>query len=250
MTGSSVSALHDRVPGITEDLLATAVDTGGLSPYSWLAELVPAAGPVLDLCCGSAPMAEHVVRGRYLGVDSSAAELAVATARRPWAATARADSLTVDPAGRTFAGVTLSMALMLLPLEAVLSRAREWLAPGGVVAATVPLRDPALDGSAYNGLLSALGWQGEPFPEPMHALSRRAATGGFTVESDELRHFAVAIAAADDRELLLRSFYLPDRGDRVGSARTFLLAEVSAGGSTIGYPIRRICLRLGVTASA
>lgn len=250
MTRASIDALHDRVPGITEDLLATAVGSEGASPYSWLAELLP-SGQVLDLCCGSAPMAEHVGRGQYLGVDSSVSELAVAAARRPWATTVRADVHGVDLAGRTFAAATLSMALMLLPLEALLGRAREWLSPSGVLAATVPLRDPELDGSAYDGLLSAMGWRGEPFPEPLQGVASRAAEAGFTVESDELRLFAVPIATTADRELLLRSFYLPDRSsNRVGSARKLLLAEVAAGRSTIGYPIRRLCLRRNESAPA
>lgn len=204
-----VSALHARRPGITEDLLAPAYDEQGRNPYGWLAELLP-AGPVLDLGCGSAALADHVEC--YLGVDSSTAELAAAAVRRPSAATVLGDALTVDLGGRTFDAVALSMALMLLPLELLLGRARGWLAPGAALAATVPIRSSHLAGTAYNRLLTTLGWQGEPFPEPLDRLAERAAGQGFAVVSDELRSFAVPIVRLPDRELLLRSFYLPDRG--------------------------------------
>lgn len=236
-----VAALHERVPGITEVLLATAYDDQGRNPFGWLAEALPATGAVLDLCCGSAALAEHIGAGRYLGVDSSAAELAVAAARRPPAVTIHADARAVDLGGRTFAAVALSMALMLLPLEALLGRARQWLAPAGVLTATVPLRDPELAGTPYHRLLATLGWRGGPFPEPLHHVARRSREQGFAVHSDEVRFFAVPIARPADRELLLRSFYLPDGGaDLLATARELLLAEVAAGRPTIGYPIRRI----------
>lgn len=240
MTRPAVSALHARRPGITEDLLGPARDERGRNPYAWLAELLPPTGPVLDLCCGSAALAQHIGAGRYRGIDSSVEELAVAAARRPAAVTSRADALTAEIGG-PFVAVTLSMALMLLPLQAVLHRARSWLVPGGVLAATVPMREPTLADTAYNRLLATLGWCGEPFPEPLGALAGRAAASGFALHSDEMRCFAVPIATPANRELLLRSFYLPDqRADQVTAARDVLLEEVAAGRPTIGYPIRRI----------
>lgn len=243
MTEPAVTVLHAGRPGITEDLLRPAQFEGGGNVYEWLAELLPGAGPVLDLCCGSAPLADHVQR--YVGVDSSAAELAVAARRRPDAATIHGDARAVDLGDRRFAAVGLSMALMLLPLEVVLARARRWLGPGGVVAATVPLRSDALAGTAYNGLLAALGWQGDPFREPLDDVAARARAGRFAVVSDELRFFRVPITEPPDRERLLHSFYLPDRGvDSLACARDLLLAELAAGEPTIGYPIRRLSLRL------
>lgn len=236
----TVPGLHARWPGITEDLLGVAGDDEGRTCYDWLAELLPDSGAVLDLCCGSAPLAAQVGVGRYLGVDSSPEELAVAAARRPRATTINADVMAVDIDG-PFAAVAVSMALMLLPLAAVLSRCRDWLCADAVLAATVPMRSPTLDGTAYNRLLSALGWQGEPFVEPLDRLAERAAELGFAVRSDEVRCFAVPIARPADRERLLRSFYLPRGG--VEGARDLLLAEVAAGRRTLGYPIRRVGLR-------
>lgn len=263
MRTPGVSALHAHDPGITEDLLTPSADDRGRNVYRWLAELLPAAGDVIDLCCGSAPLADHVGAERYLGVDASETELATAATRRPWARTVHADAATVDfapgtfeagtfEAGRFEAGtfeagrfeaVALSMALMLLPLEPLLDRAGRGLGPGGALVATVPLRRRELAGTPYNGLLSALGWRGEPFPEPLDALGRRARQHGFAVVSDEVRFFAVPIGTEPDRELLLRSFYLTGRGDAAATARALLLAEVTAGRAAIGYPIRRVHLR-------
>lgn len=244
MTGESIiSVLHARRPGITEDLLVSARDDHGRNPYDWLAEVLPRSGSVLDLCCGSAPLAEHVGADRYLGVDNSPEELAAAAARRPDAGTIHADVGAADLGDRTFEAVALSMALMLPPLEAVLARARGWLVPAGVLAATVPLRDTDLAGTPYNRLLTALGWRGEPFPEPLDDLAERAGRQGFAVDSDELRFFGVPIARTADRDLLLSSFYLPDGGpDQIAAGEELLLAEVTAGRPSLGYPIRRIQL--------
>ena len=235
-----VRGLHARVPGITEDLLSVALDAAGRDPYSWLAELIPAAGPVLDLCCGSAALADHLAPARYLGVDSSPDELAVAATRRPHVRTRLGAAL--DPSADAAATITVSMGLMLLPLEGLLAKVRGNLAAGGVLVGTVPLRSPALDGTPYNRLLAALGWRGEPFPEPLHDLAGRAASCGFELSSDELSHFAVPIGRPAQRELLLRSFYLP--AVDVGAARR-LLRTLAEAGTPLPYPIRRIALRRG-----
>lgn len=235
-----VRGLHARVPGVTEDLLRVAQDTAGRDPYRWLAELIPSAGPVLDLCCGSAALADCLDPARYLGVDSSPDELAVAAARRPHVRTRLGEAL--DPPGDAAATITVSMGLMLLPLEGLLARVRGTLPAGGVLAGTVPLRSPALDGTPYNRLLATLGWRGEPFPEPLHDLAGRAASCGFELSSDELSHFAVPVERPAQRELLLRSFYLPVVD--LGGARRLLLGLAEAG-TTLPYPIRRIALRRG-----
>lgn len=233
-----VADLHARVPGITEDLLAGALTEDGVDPYSWLCSALPPTGLVVDLCCGSAPIADLVGEHRYLGVDRSEPELAIAAARRPWARTRLGDALTVEPGG-PIAAVAVSMGLMLLPLSLVLERAARWLPPGGIVAATVPLRDPASAGTPYHRLLVALGWTGEPFPEPLDALDRRCAEVGFAVRSDQRCCFAVPIATAADHELLLNSFYLPSADP---AAARQVLTDLSAHCSTLPYPIRRVVL--------
>lgn len=42
-----------------------ARDVAGRNPYRWLAEALPGTGRVLDLGCGTAPLAEEVGLHRY-----------------------------------------------------------------------------------------------------------------------------------------------------------------------------------------
>ncbi|WP_329138442.1 hypothetical protein OG552_30705 [Streptomyces sp. NBC_01476] len=70
-----LSAYHDTRSGITERLFQQADS----SPYTWLAEaLRTEAGTVLDLACGSAPTRAVLPHEGWIGVDSSAGELAEA----------------------------------------------------------------------------------------------------------------------------------------------------------------------------
>lgn len=47
---------HQERAGVTEALLARAVDASGVTPYDWLAGTVSEHGRVVDLACGSAPL--------------------------------------------------------------------------------------------------------------------------------------------------------------------------------------------------
>ena len=70
---------HDANPGITQDVLADAVDGNGRSPYDWLVEAVPpGTSTVVDLACGSGPLAGMLDATRVVGVDRSAGELGLA----------------------------------------------------------------------------------------------------------------------------------------------------------------------------
>jgi ubiquinone/menaquinone biosynthesis C-methylase UbiE len=62
-------------------VLDHALDESGRTPYDWAAEVVPANAVVVDLACGSAPMAAHITCRQYLGLDLSAAELREASAK-------------------------------------------------------------------------------------------------------------------------------------------------------------------------
>ena len=72
-----VAAFHAGRAGITEQVLRRA-RLDGRDAYDWLADAVPPAGLVLDVACGSAPMRDRLPGRAYMGVDLSAAELAVA----------------------------------------------------------------------------------------------------------------------------------------------------------------------------
>jgi SAM-dependent methyltransferase len=241
MSADLVAGFHDAHAGITEDLLGSAPDAAGRTIYDWLVQGLPDGG-VLDLACGSAPVADIVGAGAYLGVDRSAAELARARARRPRAALVRADVESFS-ARAPVASVTLSMALMLVGLDALLPRVASWLAPGGRLHATVPLRDPAvLAGTAYGELARQLGVRGRPFPEPLPAasLAGRLARHGLTLDGDDLGWFACPVGRDEDRERLLASFYVPGDEERLQAARTWLASREEPA---LPYPVRRVTAR-------
>lgn len=245
-----VAGLHERRPAITEDLLLGARDGRGRTPYQWLTEVLPASGPVLDLACGSAPLADLVGAARYLGIDRSDAELREGRRRRPEAPTLAGDVLTTPIGGGPFAAVSVSMALMLLPLEAVLARVAAWLVPGGGLVAIVPSRDPTLAGTAYGRLLAALQLADQPFPEPLAAasLDARCTAAGFLLGADEVTAFNVPIAEPAERERLLASFYTGAGASRTAAAEA-LSEQLASGARSIPYPIRRLRLTSGAGPS-
>jgi SAM-dependent methyltransferase len=227
----AVADLHASRPGITEDLLAPARSASGLSPVEWLLEPLPADPAVLDLCCGSAPVADHV--GRYTGVDSSPHELAEARRRRPRADVREGDALdaAVTSDVSEVDAVVLSMALMLLPLEAVLARAAAVLPRGGLLTAVVPLRGAAVVGTAYGAVLDALGESGRGYPEPLDRVAERAV--GFAVLDDSRDAFV----RPPDPDLVLASFYAPTATPVQRAAARALLT------GPVDYPLRRLVLR-------
>lgn len=244
---------HARHPAITEDLLLPMRGPGPdgtLQPYAWLADgllvglpEVP-AGLVWDVCCGSAPVADVVGEGagleRYAGVDLSAPELAQAAARRPGAHVVAGDALTTDPPGPV-AAVTVAMALMLLPLEAFLTRAAALLPAGGRLHAMVPTRENA-DGTGYGHLLRLLGQTGHGYRQHLAPTAVAAALdeAGFDLVDDEVAVFHRPVTPADV-DLVASSFYLRHGdGDGPARARAWLAEQAATPGWRLDYPLRRI----------
>ncbi len=232
-----VARLHAERPAVTEDLLLCARDVAGRNPYGWLAEVLPPAGRVLDLGCGTAPLAEEVGLHRYVGVDRAAAELAEARRRRPGVDVRLGEAGDPPPVG-TVASVAVSMALMLIGLEPVLAVGARLLPPGAVVAATVPTRDTDLvAGTTYGSLLGLLGQAGRGYPDPLDAdgLARRAAAGGFRLVEDQLGSFTRHIRDGQDAAFVVDSCY----AEPPPPARDAALRLVRGAGR-LDYPIRRL----------
>lgn len=234
-----LAAFHGERAGITEDVLEHAVDARGRTAYDWAAEPV-AAGRVLDVACGSAPMASRLPARGYLGVDVSAAELAVAAARGVPVVRATATALPL-PACSVDA-VVVSMALMLVPLQPTLREVARVLRPGGVLVATLPHNRPLPrnDWLRYARLCLALRHPGLHYPNDraLAAAPVAFAAAGLTVTSDDQRAFVCDIADSDVAEQLLASLYLPDvPAERMTAGRRVVHRWV---GSTITTPIRRL----------
>jgi SAM-dependent methyltransferase len=229
---------HDTNPGITEDCLSDARDAAGRSPYDWLVDAVPAgAETVVDLACGSEPLARLLTDARVVGVDQSAGELARARGPR-----VRAQASAVPLAGGCADVVVSSMALMLLhPLEAVLAEVARILRPGGTFVATVPRRSAG--SPVFAAILRDLNQVGLGYPEPLDdaGVAGRFAGSGMHLEADESTVFARAVRDPADAAHVVRSFYAPGAGDDQVAAAVATLEKSTP--VVVGYRIRRLVAR-------
>ncbi len=246
-----LESFHRQRPGITEAVLrrSTAPGRDGEEdPYKWLAAAVPAQGWVLDLACGSAPLWPALAGHQYVGLDTSAGELAAA--RKAGAGPLiRASASAIPLADHSVDVVACSMGLMVLtPLPAVLAEIARVLAPGGMLAATVPARGPlrGRDLPVVAGLLALLGrGLGYPGDRELRRLGSHLARAGLRPEADERRRFGYRLRSQADAGQFLSSLYLPGLPTgRYQRARACLrmLARFHA---ELPVPIRRITATAG-----
>lgn len=246
-----VVGYHDANPGITQDVLADARDDTGRSPYDWLVEAVPPdASTVVDLACGSGPLAGMLHAARVVGVDRSAGELALARAGGGAGLLMRAEASALPVADGSADAVVASMALMLLrPLEAVLGEVRRALRPGATLVATMPIRaaTPGPAGApAFAEILGALGQAGAEYPEPLHGpgVATRFSAAGLALVDDDTKVFVRTVRGPADAERVVHSFYAPGAGpERVAAAVRELQRRVTSAPVCISYRIRRLVAR-------
>jgi cyclopropane fatty-acyl-phospholipid synthase-like methyltransferase len=105
-------------------------------------DLVPVGGRVLDLGCGAGvPVAKKLAeRASVVGVDISAAQVALARQKVPEASFINADMMAVEFPPEFFDGISAFFSLTHLPREehaAMLRRIAVWLRPGGVFVASM-----------------------------------------------------------------------------------------------------------------
>jgi SAM-dependent methyltransferase len=234
--GPYLAGFHAERPGITEAVLGRA--TG--DPYGWVLEALPDEGRVVDVACGSGPLAPRT-GSRWVGVDRAAEE--VVLARRHAPAVVRADATALPVADASAGAVVCSMALMLLqPLGEALAEVRRVLAPGGRLVVLLPATSPLTlrDRLRYGRLLVALGTRRLPFPGT--ALLDRPAplltAAGLRLTGDARRRFAYPVddPAAADR--FVRSLYLPGTAPERAAAATAVARRWV--GSELGLPLRRL----------
>lgn len=229
--------------GITERMLSRA-RLGETEPFGWCAELLPAdVSPVVDLACGSGPMAAQT--NGWIGIDVSIGELGVADAERRGPlvlASATAVPLRSGGAG----AVVCSMSMQVIePLDAMLDEVRRLLVPGGVAALMVPTGGPVgwRDAITYAQLMVALrrtiGYPNHPALSERR-LAEAAQAHGLRVTHDERRAFALPIRSGADGAELVESLYLPGIDPkRLVAAKAVLGPRI---GRSLEIPLRRIAL--------
>jgi SAM-dependent methyltransferase len=239
-----LARFHAERAGITADVLAESCD-GDVTPYDWLLAAVPAAGRVVDLACGDAPLWSALAGRSWVGTDLSPAELALAR-RRGAVALVRSDATAQPLRAGCASAVVCSMALMVVqPLSDALTEIKRVLVPGGILVALLPASGPLTvsDGLRYGRLLVRLRKTRLAYPNdnelaiPANPLAR----AGFMLVSDERRRFRYPVGIPGAGVMFVRSLYLPGAPPRRvrAAART---AERWAG-KELGLPLRRIVAR-------
>lgn len=121
-------------------------------------DLVPVGGQVLDLGCGAGfPVAKKLAeRVSVVGVDISAAQVALARQKVPDASFINADMMAVEFNPESFDGISAFFSLTHLPRDqhaAMLRRIATWLRPDGLFVAS--MGDTVSDDEIENDWLGA-----------------------------------------------------------------------------------------------
>lgn len=242
-----LAQFHAREAGITERVLLPARDAMGKDPYAWLAGVLPTTGTVVDLACGSAPLASRLSPAvDYVGVDRSPAELALARRRLPEGRFVHGDAIDLPDLVETdLEAVACSMALQVLePLPDVLRAVAATLRPGGALVATVPstYAYSTADRVRWGAVLVALGRRvGYPNDRLLADLGSIAAPLGLSLEADEHRRFVLRVDGRGDAETIVDSLYLPDLASaRRSAGAAAVRAAARVGG--LGLSLRRVML--------
>jgi SAM-dependent methyltransferase len=232
-----LGGFHAERPGITEEILARATD-GRSDPYGWVVGRLRPSDRVLDLGCGSAPMAP-LRPGPWVGIDLSAAELERAR-RRGAGPLAVADATALPFVSGAFDAVVCSMGLMVIqPLDAALAEIARVLRPGGRVVALLPARKPLqpADALLYGQLVLALRSplrfpNDDDLADPTAVL----AGAGLSPVLDEYRRFQHPVDDPAAAARFVRSLYVPHSSpERLERAAAVARRWV---GHSIGVPLR------------
>src|SRR5918995_1117408 len=211
--GGYLAAFHDERPGVTEDVLADASADDGGNPYDWLARALPSDGVIVDVACGSGPLASRT--SRWIGLDRSPAELRLAAS--------------IAPRRVVLAGAAVAEMARLLR-------------DGGRFAAVIPVTAPLTlqDRVRYVRLLAALRFRRLPFrhPDVLADPPPLLASARLTLVSADRRRFAYPLAEPGDARLWVRSLYLPRLEPRRLRAAQRITRRWT--GSSIGIPLMRL----------
>jgi len=238
-----LARFHRERPGITERILSRC-HAGRLDPYEWCAQpLGGQPGPILDVACGSGPMADQL--GGWIGADTSAAELDAAHDRRRFPLL-RASATRLPIRGAALDAAVCSMGMQIIdPVADALAELARVLRPGGRVVLLLPAAGPIpwRQAVTFVRLQVALGrrirYPNDDILRPT-ALPRATAAVGLQVTHDERLAFRLPLDTGAQAGELLASFYLPEVGPgRLAAGRRVLAGRI---GSALTVPLRRIVL--------
>jgi SAM-dependent methyltransferase len=239
-----LTAFHQNRPGITEEILGASI-SAGQNPYEWLLEVISGDENLLDVACGSAPLLQAGWKSPWIGVDWSQAELARARANGA-GNLVHAEARHLPFGEHQFTVVACSMALMLLaPLDDCLAEIARVLARGGTLALLLPGGPWTLqpiDIYRWSTLLKALRRARLRYPNDrlIGRLEATAPRHGLHIVTDDRRRFGYHFTTADAADCFVDSLYLPGTVTaRTDDARLVARRWV---GSSIGIPLRRVCL--------
>lgn len=234
---------HTERPGITEQILSRC-RAGRLDPYEWCAQpLAGQPGPILDLACGSGPMAAPLEG--WIGADTSAAELAAARARRRFRLM-RASAARLPIRGDAVDAAVCSMGMQIIdPFAEALAELARVLRPGGravlllPAGGPIPWRHTVTYGRLQIALRQRLRYPNDHILRPT-PLRQAAATVGLNVAHDEHLAFTLPLDTGAQADELLSSLYLPDVAPRrLAAGRRVLDGRI---GGALTVPLRRIVL--------
>jgi SAM-dependent methyltransferase len=234
--GSSDAAAAER-------LLHAAVDRSGAGPLPWMAAPLADAGLVLDICCGTGPLAGHFAPGRWLGVDPAARP----HGGRPLV---RAAPTALPVPANAVDGVVLALALPLLSaVDTVFAEIRRVLRPSGTLVVVVPSGTTgSLAELRFAPLLSAVHRWGWTNRSALDNTAWLLAAADFAVLSNDRVPFTVplpdataALALADD--LPEAGFWPPAMPADVRARAVRALVRRAGPGRSLPVPLRRLVAR-------
>lgn len=244
---SYLAQFHTERAGVIEAVLSRAL-AGDHSPYRWLARAVSAsARVVIDLACGSGPVSRELAQpGRtVVGLDRSAAELALAGGRSPgpWV---QGDGLRLPFRDGSVDVVTSTLGLVVTqPMSAVLAEVARVLRPGGVLAGIAPALRPlgARDIRTLTAINARLQTVPQfPGPVELAGFARALAGVGMEAMEDARERYRFAVRTREDAELMMSALYLPGiRPGRVERAVDYLTERLRRQPVVeVAIPMRRI----------
>jgi SAM-dependent methyltransferase len=247
---SYLAQFHADRPGITEQAFRHAIHPEIGTPYAWLTAALPnPPGAVLDIACGNAAVLPWLTgHDRYLGVDSSPAEIAQARAQQRGPVTL-GDASSLPVPDTSVDTVVSSMGLMLVrPIQAAVAELARVLRPGGTVVLLLPAIWPVLPRDLALGAALALPLPGPgsmPTQVGPRRIRRLLGDTGLTVADLSRRRFPFPLATAEHAALAVRSLYTPGRTtDQVRRAE-HALARHARPGAELPVPLMRVVARRG-----